>query len=208
MQEYLDQISVFIETNQFWAGPIIALLTFGESLLVVGIMIPATTLLFFAGGLIGSGVLDPWTIVLWGAAGATLGDAVSYWLGRWFGPALLRWRILKRHRSSLARARLFFYRYGFMAVFFGRFLGPIRSTVPSVAGVMGMSNWRFQIANVTSAIAWVPLLLAPGYFAAKSVSSVHSSEIGLYVAAGASIAIAGGIFYVMSRKKQRKRTRV
>ena len=180
MQEYLDQIQQFIQTNQFWAGPIIGLLTFGESLLIIGVLIPATTLLFFAGGLVGSGTLEPMPILVWGALGAILGDAVSYALGRWFGPSLLRWKILKRHRTSMARARLFFYRYGFMAVFFGRFLGPLRSTVPAVAGVMGMSHWRFQIANLTSSIAWVPALLAPGYLTAKSLATAQqASEMGL-----------------------------
>ena len=62
----------------------------------------------------------------------------------------------------MARARLFFYRYGFASVLIGRFLGPIRSTIPTVAGVMGMAHGRFQLANVSSAILWMPLMLAPG----------------------------------------------
>ncbi|AWB33350.1 DedA family protein [Orrella marina] len=206
MQEYLDQIQLFIQTNQVWAGPIIGLLTFGESLLIVGVLIPATTLLFFAGGLVGSGTLEPMPLLVWGSLGAILGDAASYALGRWTGPSLLRWKILKRHRTSVARARLFFYRYGFMAVFVGRFLGPLRSTVPAVAGVMGMSHWRFQIANITSSIAWVPALLAPGFLTAKSLSTAQqTSELGLYIAGGLSLVIGVGLFYLFVRKRPSKR---
>ena len=51
---------------------------------------------------------------------------------------LRRWP-LKQQRTAVARARLFFYRYGFASVLIGRFLGPIRSTIPTVAGVMGMA---------------------------------------------------------------------
>lgn len=47
----------------------------------------------------------------------------------------------------------------------GRFLGPVRSTVPVVAGVVKMPHGPFQIANILSALLWVPALLLPGYLA-------------------------------------------
>lgn len=203
MQQYIDQVALFIETNQLWAGPIIALLTLGESMLIVGIMIPATALLLFAGGLIGSGTISPVPIVLWGVLGAIAGDAISYWLGRWVGPAILRWPLVKRHRTTVARARLFFYRYGFLSIFIGRFLGPIRSTIPTVAGVMGMSHWRFQLANTLSAILWVPAMLAPGYFAAKSVEAAkQSSSMTLYIGAGLSVIVGVWLIYMFTRKNK------
>ena len=161
MDQYIDQIGMFIEANQVWAGPITFLLTLGESLVLVGLFIPATALMLLTGGLIGAGTLDPWNVLAWGVAGAIVGDALSYGLGRWAGPGVRRWP-LKQQRTAVARARLFFYRYGFASVLIGRFLGPIRSTIPTVAGVMGMAHGRFQLANVSSAILWMPLMLAPG----------------------------------------------
>ncbi len=211
MHAYFDQIGLFIQANHFWAGPITFLLTMGESLLVIGIMLPATALLLFTGGLIGAGTLPAMSIVLWGIAGAIVGDAISYWLGRWIGPTILRWRFIKKHRTAAARARLFFYRYGFLSIFFGRFLGPMRSTVPTIAGVMGMSHWRFQLANVLSATTWVPLLLLPGYLAAKSVQAAHASDsLMLYIVGGLSLAIGVTLIYLFTRKpgkgRQNKRT--
>lgn len=202
MQAYIDQIGDFIQSSQVWAGPIVGLLTLGESLLIVGILIPATALLLLSGGLIGTGILDPIPILLWGISGAILGDAISYWLGRWIGPSILRWGMLKRHRTTVARARLFFYRYGFLAVFLGRFLGPIRSTIPTVAGVMGMSHGPFQLANFFSAILWLPLLLLPGYLAAKSVwVAQQSNEMTLFVAGGLPVALGVGLIYIFTRKR-------
>ena len=148
MDQYIDQIGMFIEANQVWAGPITFLLTLGESLVLVGLFIPATALMLLTGGLIGAGTLDPWNVLAWGVAGAIVGDALSYGLGRWAGPGVLRRWPLKQQRTAVARARLFFYRYGFASVLIGRFLGPIRSTIPTVAGVMGMAHGRFQLANV------------------------------------------------------------
>ncbi len=50
MDAYIDRIGTFIEANQAWAGPITFLLTLGESLLVVGLLIPATALMLLTGG--------------------------------------------------------------------------------------------------------------------------------------------------------------
>lgn len=208
MQAFLDQIGLFIAVNQAWAGPVVFLLAMGESLLIVGVLVPATALLLFTGGLIGAGNLSPITVLLWGIAGAILGDAISYWLGRWVGPTILRWPLVKQQRSTIARARLFFYQYGFWSIFVGRFLGPIRSTIPTVAGVMGMSQWRFQLANVLSAAVWVPLMLLPGYMAAKSVyMSGHANQLTLYLGGGISIAVGVWLLYLFTRQRKTASTR-
>jgi membrane protein DedA with SNARE-associated domain len=176
MQALIDQLVLFIQNNQSWAGLVIFLMAFGESLFVLGIFIPATVLLFATGTLIATGVLDAGTILLWGIIGAIVGDALSFWLGRWMGPKFLRHRYLNTHRRQVARARLFFYRYGFLAVLIARFLGPLRCFIPTVAGVMGMPELRFQIANVISAILWLPALLAPGYLASLSVEALRQGH--------------------------------
>lgn len=164
------------------------LLAFCESLALVGLIIPATALMIAVGGLLGTGVLDPAPILLWAMGGAILGDWISFAIGRRIGPSIYRRWPLNRHRPMVARARLFFRRYGFVAIFVGRFLGPIRATIPLVAGVMDMDRRRFQLANVASSVVWVPTMLAPGYFAARSLGAVeqitetHLLGIGLLVA--------------------------
>ena len=45
MDQYIDKIGVLIETNQAWAGPITFLLTLGESMVLLGLFIPATALM-------------------------------------------------------------------------------------------------------------------------------------------------------------------
>ena len=204
MQELTDLVTQFIHAHQAWAGVIICLLTFGESMLLIGMLVPATALLLMAGGLIGSDTLPLLPILLWGYLGAILGDAVSYWIGKGLGGRVLRWGPLLKHRSKIARARLFFYRYGFVAVLLGRFLGPLRSTVPTVAGVMGMSEAKFQLANVLSALCWVPGLLAPGYFAARALNNSNASafarETTIYAAVGVCILISVGLLVVLSRR--------
>jgi len=45
----------------------------------------------------------------------------------------------------------------------------------SIGASHGRNHRRFQLANVTSAMLWVPLMFAPGYFAARSLGSVEQS---------------------------------
>ncbi|MGQ4274219.1 DedA family protein [Terrihabitans sp. B22-R8] len=178
MEELIARATAFITEHGVWAGPIVGLLAFGESLAFVGLLIPATALMIAVGGLIGTGVLDPAPVMACAVLGAVLGDWVSYSVGRNIGPSVYRRWPLNRHRSMVARARLFFRRYGFVSIFLGRFLGPIRATIPLVAGVMEMDQRRFQIANISSAVLWVPAMFAPGYLAARSLGSAEDISEG------------------------------
>jgi len=204
VQAFIDQLAVFIQANQVWAGPILALITTGESMLLIGIAIPATALMIATGGLIGSGIVHPAPIVLWGLAGAVFGDALSYWIGRWIGPGLLRHRWLRQQRTGVARAKVFFVRYGFLAILIGRFLGPIRSTIPTVAGMMKMQHLSFQLANVLSALLWVPLMLAPGYLTARGLSSAqHSDKITIVV--GTVLSVGAGVWLLLAMTRKRRK---
>ena len=185
---FAADLAAFISDHRLWAGPIIGLLAFAESLAVVGLLVPATAIMITFGGLIGTGMLDPLPIYLWAVTGAILGNWVSYLVGRRIGPSVQRWRIMRKHRGGAARARLFFQKYGVAAVFLGRFLGPIRATIPLIAGAMGMGHRPFQVANVLSAILWVPALLAPGYLAARKMGSID--EMGIEYLVGFGVLIA------------------
>lgn len=169
IDDLLAGILALITGNAALAGPVIGLLAFAESLILVGMFVPAVALMMTIGGLVAAGVLDPLPVLFWAIAGSVLGDWISYLLGRWIGPAIYRRWPLCRHRAAVARARLFFRRHGFAAVFLGRFFGPVRATIPLVAGVMQMPHRSFQMANIGSALLWVPALLAPGYVAGASL---------------------------------------
>jgi len=168
-----------------WSGPIIGILAFFESLVVIGLFVPAIATMIAIGGLIGAGIIEPAPVFACAVVGAILGDWTSYALGCRIGPAIYRHRWLKGHKLAFARARLFFRRYGFMSVLIGRFLGPVRSTVPVVAGVVKMPQRHFQTANIVSALLWVPTLLLPGYFAGGKLAQFDlQSEHLVLIAVG------------------------
>jgi membrane protein DedA with SNARE-associated domain len=157
-----DQALVFIEQHRAWAGLVYGLLAFGESMVVIGVLIPATGVMMAAGALVGAGTLPFVDLWIGGALGAALGDSLSYWVGRRLGPAAHRLWPFSRHPEMLAAASNLFTRWGWVAVVVGRFIGPLRASVPTFAGVAGMPQLTFQLANVGSAIAWIPVLIFPG----------------------------------------------
>ena len=213
MEDLISRATAFIAQHGAWAGPIIGVLAFGESMAVVGLFVPATALMIAIGGLIATGVVEPLPVILWAIGGAVIGDWVSFALGRKIGPSIYRRWPLNRHRTMVARTRLFFRRFGFLAIFLGRFLGPIRATIPLVAGVMDMDQRRFQLANVTSAILWVPVMFAPGYLAVKQLGTVEHITEAHMIGAGLAVVlltvagtyIAGKIVGRVDRRRDRRR---
>ena len=157
-----DVVIGFLREHESLAAPIVFVLAFGESLAFVSLLLPATVILFGIGGLIGATGIGFWPIWLAATLGAVLGDWLSYWLGHHYKYEIARLWPLSRRPDLLPRGEAFFRRWGVTGIFFGRFLGPLRSAVPLVAGICAMPLAPFQIANVASALVWATGILTPG----------------------------------------------
>jgi len=157
-----QQIVEFVRAHEAWAAPIVGVLAFGESLAFISLVIPAWAVLVALGTLIAESGLSFWPIWVAGAIGAALGDWLSYWVGIKLGPAVAHVWPLSRHPDLLPRGERFVTRWGPLAIFIGRFSGPLRAVVPLVAGIFLMPYWRFQAANFISAFVWVAMLLTLG----------------------------------------------
>lgn len=152
----------FVEAHREWAPLIVGLLAFCESVAFLSLLVPATVLLVGIGALIGAADLAFWPIVAAGALGASLGDWISYEFGRYYKDGAKRMWPMRRYPEMVARGETFLARWGAASVAVGRFFGPARAVVPLIAGMFGVARLPFQIANVTSAIVWAFVLLAPG----------------------------------------------
>ncbi|MFM8992282.1 MAG: DedA family protein [Alphaproteobacteria bacterium] len=159
---FFGDLVVLVQKHHDWAAPVIFVLAFGESLALVSLLFPATVVLFGIGALIGAGGLDFWPLWLAAAIGAALGDSVSYWLGARYGQAIFAMWPLRRHPEMLPHGMRFFARWGVASVFLGRFFGPLRASVPLIAGICAMPRIPFQLANWGSALVWAAGILAPG----------------------------------------------
>jgi membrane protein DedA with SNARE-associated domain len=161
IEEAAAPFTAFIEANAAFAGPIVFAITFLESLAIVSAVIPATLLLIGIGSLAAAGVVDLGALSLWGIAGGGLGYWASYEAGRRWGDRIESISWLARRPHLIAGAHRLFERWGVLAVFVSRFIGPGRIVAPLLAGTLGVRQRGFQLANWASAILWAPMLLAP-----------------------------------------------
>ena len=152
----------FVRLHQAWAPWIVFALAFCKSLAIISLFTPATVLLLAIGGLVGGAGLDFWPIWLGAALGASLGDWLSYEVGRYLEDSAHHVWPLSRYPQMIAKGEAFTKKYGVWAIFIGRFFGPARAFVPLAAGIFEMPRGPFQIANVTSALIWAFLMLLPG----------------------------------------------
>jgi undecaprenyl-diphosphatase len=162
MENLAQPLLDFIQAHQGWAIAVMFVTAFGESFVFLGLLFPGTTLLIAAGTLIKAGALPMWPILVGAIIGATLGDGISYWLGYRFGGSIGSMWPFSRNPNLLSEGMRFFERHGGKSVFVGRFFGPVRAVIPLAAGIMRMSQPRFWLANITSALVWAPMLLFAG----------------------------------------------
>lgn len=158
----LTWIVEWIRTYPSLTGLLIFTVAMSESLVIVGVMIPGALMMIGFGALIALGHLDFWTTMAWAIAGAVVGDGLSFWLGYFFRDQLRGIWPFSRLTSQLKKGEQFFHRHGGKSIAFGRFVGPVRAIIPTVAGMLAMSPIRFTVINVLSAIAWAPAYLLPG----------------------------------------------
>ena len=157
-----ESILEFVRTHQAWAAPIVFALAFCESLAFVSLVLPAWAVLVGIGALVGASGISFWPVWIAGSVGAALGDWLSYWIGLKLEKAVYHTWPLSRHPELIPKGEAFVKKWGALAIFIGRFSGPLRATVPIVAGIFAMPFWRFQIANWTSAFVWAAMLLTIG----------------------------------------------
>ena len=147
-----------------WGGyPALAAIVFLETGAMI-FFLPGDSLLVMAGLYAAGGHLDIWFLNFLLIPMAVAGDAVSYWIGARAGPHLFN-----RPRSRLFRpehvqaAHEFYERHGGKAIILARFMPLVRTFVPVVAGVAGMTYRRFAAFNVIGGAGWVLSMTLTGY---------------------------------------------
>jgi membrane-associated protein len=163
---HLDRHLVeLIAQYHLWIYPILFLVIFAETGLVVTPFLPGDSLLFAVGALAAvdsSGTLNTPALNALLAFAAVLGNTTNYAIGRLIGPPAFsgRYRFLKV--EHLRRTEQFFARYGGLAVALSRFMPLVRTFAPFVAGVGRMPYGRFQAYNILGGVSWVTVFLWGG----------------------------------------------
>jgi membrane protein DedA with SNARE-associated domain/membrane-associated phospholipid phosphatase len=174
-----DAFTAWLALHPEWILGTIALLSFLESLLLVGLIAPGIALLFVVASLAGSAGLPLWQIVLVSGSAATAGDVTSFYVGRHFHHHIAGLAILRRHPQWLERAERFIRRYGMPGLGVGRFIGPLRPFMPMMAGTLEMPQWRFWLVELLTLLPWGVLYMAPGFAVGAAADRAEQSLGGM-----------------------------
>jgi membrane-associated protein len=162
MDQYLNTL---VESSGFFVYIILFIVVFCETGLVITPFLPGDSIIFACGALAAIGQLNVFLVLAVFIAAAIFGDTVNYILGKHYGTALvvkIGGRFVKERH--LEEARLFYDKYGGMAIFLGRFVPIIRTFVPFVAGMSNMKYQKFIYYNILGGITWAALFALAGFY--------------------------------------------
>ncbi len=182
MTSSIDWLTHFVAAHAWLGYLVLFLAALLEAVPVVGSVIPGSTIILALSALIPGGELDLVGVLLAAAAGAVLGDGTAFWVGHVQQRNILNAWPMSRYPGAVAQSEAFFGRFGTWAVFFGRFVPPIRAFVPVTAGALGMAPARFYAVNILAVLLWAPAHVLPGVLAV-SVLDRAGGLTGLEVSA-------------------------
>jgi membrane protein DedA with SNARE-associated domain len=167
---FLDPLIAFVSAHAWLGYLTLFLAALLEAVPVVGSVIPGSTIILALSALVPGGDLELGWALAAAAAGAVLGDGSAFWIGHRTQREILSTWPLGNYPRVVAQSEAFFNRWGALAVFFARFVPPIRAFVPVTAGALGMPPVRFYAVNIPAILLWAPAHVLPGVLA---VSVLH-----------------------------------
>ena len=170
MASLIDPLISFVSAHAVLAYLTLFLAALLEAVPIVGSVIPGSTIIFALSALVPGGDLRLEWVLTAAVAGALLGDGSAFWLGHREQREILNAWPLSSYPRVVAQSEAFFHRWGTLAVFFARFVPPIRAFVPMTAGALGMTPPMFFAVNVPAVLLWAPAHVLPGVLA---VSALH-----------------------------------
>ncbi len=159
---WLQVVLDWVQLHPNATGWMIFFVALGESLLLVGILLPGAALLVGLGTLIGLGVVDFKLAWITASLGAFAGDGISYWIGHHYKQGLLKIWPMYKFPKLIDQGQSFFKKWGLLSVFIGRFVGLVRPIIPAIAGMMQMPLKKYISISTIAAILWAPFYLLPG----------------------------------------------
>ncbi len=149
-------------------GPwLVVAMTFSETALIVGLIVPAEPTIIVAMAFALQGSFPLWVLAAATVAGALLGDSVGFWVGRTGGRRILRGpgRLERAGRKQEGRARSLLKKYPGLAISMSRLVPFVRTLMPLVAGSTKITYGRFLLFDLLGVIVWGVGALGMAYVA-------------------------------------------
>ena len=207
MTSFLDPLIAFVSAHAWLAYLTLFLAALLEAVPVLGALVPGSTIILALSALIPGGELKLWGVLAAAITGAALGDGTAFWLGHRSQREILSAWPLAKYPGVVAQSEAFFHSRGWLAVFFARFVPPIRAFVPITAGALGMPPLRFYGINIPAILVWALAHVLPGVLAISALHEYaglpHHQHTGkhlwMFAVLGGALIVAVAIWTVRRR---------
>jgi membrane protein DedA with SNARE-associated domain len=199
-QAFVSSAFGFVAQNPDWALVVAFLAAIIEAVAILGTFLPGTVVVMGVAGAAAAAGQPMLPFLAVAALGAVLGDYLSYWIGYRYRFVVRQWWPLAQRPQVMAGADRFFARYGAYSVALCRFSPVLRSTVPLVAGITGMSRGRFLIANVTSALLWAAVHIWPAQIAGLSIDRLRGGDWQTASLLGVGVMVCCVVLWAVHRR--------
>ncbi|AVI93723.1 Protein DedA [Oenococcus oeni] len=202
-------IPELMKTNALLVYGFLFLIIFIETGLIFLPFLPGDSIIFISGNLSNlSGGFNLYIVVIGFIASAVIGDYVNFEFGKHLGIRIIKSNKLKKifKTKYLINSQKFYFKYGKMAIFLGRFVPIIRTVIPFTAGVSKMNYKSFFRYNIFGAICWILLMALSGFFFGNIPFVKNNFDLFLIGIAFISILpmIINGFHYYFSNYKYGK----
>jgi membrane-associated protein len=176
---------------------------FVQSALVIGFVLPGSSILFSAGLVAATeenvSISALLTVIF---MAAFIGNQVGFVIGRVLGRSYLSKRRSPALQKVIRKCESFYEKSGWWSVVAARFVPWVRTFLPLIAGASKMPYYQFLSANILGALAWGVGITLAGYYTA----SIPGVETFTYAIAGFFIlgSIVSGIVDYLRRRRLRQ----
>lgn len=162
IEQWFHQTLLYVSSHPHLGIMFAFIISLSESLPLIGTVIPGSVTMTAIGTLIGADALPMFSTLLWASVGAFIGDCIGYYLGKYYDTTIRQVWPFKRYPHWITKGEDFFHLHGGKSIIIGRFVGPVRSTIPLIAGLLKLKTARFMLAAAPSAISWALAYTVPG----------------------------------------------
>ena len=200
MASLINPLISFVSAHAELAYLTVFLAALLEAVPIVGSVIPGSTIIFALSALVPGGDLKLEWVLLSAITGALLGDGSAFCFGHRQQREILSAWPLSNYPRVVAQSEAFFHRWGALAVFFARFVPPIRAFVPVTAGALGMKPPMFFAVNIPAVLLWGPAHVLPGVLA---ITALHrygeiASHAGIAKSYWIAAVVAGAVIVAIA----------
>jgi membrane-associated protein len=199
-------IDVLLEWLARYGYPVVFLAATLENVFPLGFLVPGEIIILTAAAASDAAALNPVIVAVLAATGETIGELISYALGRFGGAAVLD-RVCKRFPRICAqreRAEAYFRKRGAIALVIGRPAWGVKAALPAVAGESGMPFLKTAALVTISSLYYYPLLVAIAYAFGLGVGTLSQATRTLGILFAALFAVLISIAVWRSRRARRR----